>query len=322
MLLPILEWLVGGKQMSNRPAARRRLRRLLPERSGERARRRRRASFFEEARTLTPYVAVEAGDELFIVSTHDPGVGRKVFVTNTRGDVGVVAEALRMLGDLGVDLPPEPVFVDVGANIGTTTVVALRRHGFSRAVAIEPSPETLRVLRMNVVANQLEERVQILPVAASDQPGEVTLDVSKPSWGRHRIMSRFRRPKSTVAVEAVKLDQLVADGTIDADEIGLLWIDAPFHDANVLTGATRLLAEGVPVVTTIRVTGTSRDRHRPWRVRSETKSLVLDLLTHHYTDVAVLSSRPSEDQEIHSIDDLPTIVDSFQRDESLLVVRR
>ena len=50
-------------------------------------------------------------------------------------------------------------FVDVGANIGTTTIPALLSHGFETAVAIEPEPENVRVLRMNVLLNDLEDRV-------------------------------------------------------------------------------------------------------------------------------------------------------------------
>jgi len=49
-------------------------------------------------------------------------------------------------------------------------------------------------------------------------------------------------------VELVTLDQLVQDGVIDPDQVGMLWIDVEGHEGHVLGGAETLTERGVPVV--------------------------------------------------------------------------
>jgi len=115
-----------------------------------------REAFFTAAGEVTPYVAVEVGEEVFFVATDDTGVGRRVFVRGKRRDMTTLANGLAELAARGIRPPADPVFVEVGANMGTTTVMALRRHGFASAVALEPSPQNAWLCRLNLVANGLE----------------------------------------------------------------------------------------------------------------------------------------------------------------------
>jgi FkbM family methyltransferase len=43
------------------------------------------------------------------------------------------------------------------------------------------------------------------------------------------------------------LDTLAEEGTVDVDEVGLLWLDVEGHELDVLTGATTLLERSVPM---------------------------------------------------------------------------
>ena len=269
--------------------------------------RKRRAAFLAEAETMTPYVAAEIGEELFVLRTDDRGVGKKIFLLRSRKDLAGLETALRRLPEYGVRLPDEPVFVDVGANIGTTTVMALRRHGFASGIAIEPAQENFRTLRINLVANGLESRVQAIRAAVSDREGEVMFDVSRPNSGAYRIASADAG--GTVAVEAVTLDGLVSSGVIEPSRVGLLWVDAVGHERNVLAGASTLLAAGVPAVIAVR---------RNLRLDPETRETVSELLAAHYTDVV-------EVRRLHTsypIEELGTLLDSIERVTDVLLVRR
>jgi FkbM family methyltransferase len=220
----------------------------------------------------------------------------------------------------GIVLPAEPMFVDVGANIGTTTVMALRRHGFTSAVAIEPSPANGRVLRLNVVANELEERVRVLSVAVSDQKGEIHFDVSDANWGGHRVTSDGG--PTTVVVEAVTLDELVDQGVVPPGRVGLVWIDAPGHEAAVLAGASRLIEQGTPIVVAIRQVKGDPETARPWAAPPATRAVVLDLLRASYTEIVELRKHSKRGRATHPIDELGTLVDSFRHCQDLLLVRR
>jgi FkbM family methyltransferase len=264
-------------------------------------RRARREAFLDEAAAFTPYVSVEIGEELFFVPSGDAGVGRRVFVDGWRSDMTVLERAVALLG------PPaeDAVFVDVGANIGTTTVMALRRHGFAAGVALEPSPENFRTLTINLAANGLEARVEALPVAASDTEGELPFKTGKANTGGHRLARRD--PKgSAVTVQTVTLDRLIEGGTIDPARVGLVWVDAVGHEARVLAGAQELLEAGVPVVTAIKVGWT------------ENLAELVRAVTPHYTEVVELR----REQAGRSIAELGALVDSLDRSTDVLLVRR
>jgi hypothetical protein len=207
--------------------------------------------FFETAAALTPYLAVETDTGLFFVATSDRGIGMKMFVHRTRRDISCLATAMRLLRGLGIDCAGS-TFVEVGANIGTTSVTALRRHGFAGAVALEPVRQNFALLRLNLVANGLEKDVAALELAATSP----------------------RRADGTEPVTATTLDALVARGVINPREVGLLWIDAPKQDQRVLAGASTLLAANVPVVVA------ARARTKKWPERSAALCLLLADYTH------------------------------------------
>ena len=70
-------------------------------------------------------------------------------------------------------------FADIGANVGTTTVPALRAIGFGRGLAVEPAPSNLRLLRANLALNDLHERVTVVESAIGDRAGTMTLFISR-----------------------------------------------------------------------------------------------------------------------------------------------
>jgi FkbM family methyltransferase len=289
---------------------------------------RRRQGYFDDAAAETPYLAVQSGEETFFVATGDSGVSRALFTHGWRSDQRILAQVLDRLTALGVALPAEPVFVEVGANIGTTTIVAVRRHGFSSAVAVEASPDNFRLLRINLVANGIDDRVRTIAAAAHDSEGELDLDVTSRQRGSHRISkapSLTRRgkikKKVTVPVRAITLDGLVAQGAVNPASVGLLWIDAPKHEANVLLGASAFIDAGVPIVTAIRVANRKGDPHRPWDVPPETKERVLERLTAAYTNLVVLRWETPLGETL-PISELRSIVDSFSSTKDVLIVRR
>jgi FkbM family methyltransferase len=244
----------------------------------QRARFEAREAFFAAAGDVTPYVAVELGDEIFFVATDDTGVGRRVFVRGRRRDMTMLANGLAELVARGIESPPDPVFVEVGANMGTTTVMALRRQGFATAVALEPSPQNVWLCRLNLVANGLDDRVTLLPFAASNRAQDMDLVVGSGNRGGHRVLAAGSdHPGWAGSVRSVTLDSLVADGTIEPARVGLLWCDAPGHDAYAVLGASRLVEARVPMVVNV-----SRG------IAGETRDAFVSLLTPHYEEIVEL----------------------------------
>lgn len=267
-----------------------------------------REAFFAAAAEITPYVAVEVGAEIFFVATDDTGVGRRVFVRGKRRDMTTLANGLAELAARGFRLPADAVFVEVGANMGTTTVVALRRHGFATAVALEPSPQNVWLCRLNLVANGLDERVLLLPLAASDRAEEMDLVIGGGNRGGHRVRPAGSDDAGRAGtVRSVTLDGLVEDGTIDLARAGLLWCDAAGHDAHAVLGASRLVEAGVPLIVNVRS-----------GIKGETRDAFVGLLTRHYAEVVELRKA----RRTLPIDDLADLVAGYQHKGDVLLVPR
>jgi FkbM family methyltransferase len=270
----------------------------------------RRAAFFAQAADLSPYVSVVVGDLVFFVRTDDVRIGRRLFVAGGRNDAAILAKALRRLRKHGVRLPPDPLFVDVGANLGTTTIHALRRQGFARGVALEPSPETFRTLRLNLAANDLLAQVDALQVAAGVAATRATLDTTRDP-GRHRLGDSNDGP----LVDVVTIDSLVASGVIELARVGLLWLDVQGHEAEVLAGASSLVEKGVPTVVTVRA-GRRTDE---WL---EGTPALVDRLAGAYTDVIRLRKRKDETRETIPAARLRELITTFDDTQDLLLFRR
>src|SRR5437588_133478 len=84
-----------------------------------------RKRFFELARPFTPSFAVERDGAWYFIHTADEFLGAEIFL-HGHDDLEVMSKATVLLREYGYELR-DRWFIDVGANIGTSTVTALRR---------------------------------------------------------------------------------------------------------------------------------------------------------------------------------------------------
>jgi FkbM family methyltransferase len=80
------------------------------------------------------------------------------------------------------------VVVDLGANVGLTTLYYARRFPEARFVCVEPDPENMRLLRGNVAS--LGEQVLVLEAAVSDVAELAAFEATGWSWGRQLTPGR------------------------------------------------------------------------------------------------------------------------------------
>lgn len=214
--------------------------------SGEAAEPPSQKEFVGLAKDYTPYVVSDLPRRRLIVPTGDRRLS-KLFWTRTNDD-SALARALATLAQAGIGVRGT-TFLDVGANIGQTTLAALRA-GFGSVLAFEPVVETFQLLRANLALNGVEDRVRTLQVALSDRSGSETIVLTPGKLGSAHLPVRAggesEHPRESVTL--ARLDDLVSDGTLDPGSIGLLWIDTEGHEAQVLGGAEQTLAHGFPVV--------------------------------------------------------------------------
>jgi FkbM family methyltransferase len=192
----------------------------------------------------------------YFVGTADQVVGRDVYAYGSY-DEYVMAEAVAILQDYAGrgDALAGRTFVDIGANIGTSTITALRRFNAGHAIAFEPEPMNVKLLRCNVLMNELEHLVTVLPLALSDQASSAILKISEHNWGDHRVhvslplgegTTDSMRP--TITIELARFDDAVVDIRSELPELGMVWIDTQGYEGHILSGAPSVVDSDVPVV--------------------------------------------------------------------------
>lgn len=182
-----------------------------------------------------PYL-VTGHPEQFVVSTADKVIGRELFL-HGEFDFPKLQTALAILAREG--LPKPTHLIDVGANIGTITIPAIKRGLMQTATAIEPHPQNLRLLRANLALNGIEDCVTVLAQAVGDRAdATLFLRESATNSGNHSIDAEG------IPVSSTRLDAM----QLPPPELSLLWMDIEGYEGHALTGAQSLLSAGVPLV--------------------------------------------------------------------------
>ena len=140
-------------------------------------------------------------------------------------------------------------FVDIGANIGTHILRALRGGYFASGVAVEMDPDNFRLLDCNVRLNLVDPSVRLVNTAVGERIGIAKMERSPDNLGDHRIQGApsirqdmyGEKNRISANVPMTTLDQMELDYELKFDASTLLWIDTQGYEGHVLEGAQRIL---------------------------------------------------------------------------------
>jgi FkbM family methyltransferase len=135
---------------------------------------------------------------------------------------------------------PGMTLVDVGANVGLYSALALSSAGFhGRVLALEPHAESRRYLEKTIAGNaRAPGAAQIVGLAASDRTGTLALYKNPENKGDNRL---YPDPllRSEESVGADTLDNICGRAGIASAQF--VKIDVQGAEAQVVRGATGLL---------------------------------------------------------------------------------
>jgi FkbM family methyltransferase len=137
------------------------------------------------------------------------------------------------------------VFVDVGANIGTTSIPVARRG--LRALAVEPAAHTCELLARNVEANHLGSLITIVRKAVLRKQGTVRMRVEKDSGGSWIDASAPEAGVQYEDVPAATLSEILAGVGIQPREVAVVWADVQGCEGEVIVTGSELWKEGTPL---------------------------------------------------------------------------
>jgi len=164
-------------------------------------------------------------------------VGGKLHVRNgMTGATGNIYCGLHEFTEMGFllhFLRPGDVFVDVGANIGSYTVLASAVCG-AEVIAFEPDPDTMRDLRANVEINGMESRVELVEAALGSRDGSIEFTVGQDTVN-HVATSA---DSNTRRVTMRRLDDV-----LEERKPRLLKMDVEGYEGEVIAGAEQTLRD-------------------------------------------------------------------------------
>src|SRR6202163_369884 len=130
-------------------------------------------------------------------------------------------------------LRPGDHVIDIGGHIGYYAVMfGIAVGGAGRVLAVEPDPDNVAVLKMNVALNKLEQVVTVVEAAAGERSSTADLfRAESRNRGDHRMYATGSE-RTTVAVQVIAIDE----STADWDRVDLIKRDIGGNDHNAPGG--------------------------------------------------------------------------------------
>lgn len=163
-------------------------------------------------------------DSRFLVKTGETGLTGNIYTgLQEFSDMGFLLHVLR----------DEDLFVDVGANVGSFTILASSAVG-ARSIAFEPVPGTFERLTENIHLNRLGERVMAENKGVGARRGNIRF--TNDSDTTNHALASDEQHVNTVDVEVTTLDDSLRE-----ESPALMKIDVEGYETPVLEGAQRAL---------------------------------------------------------------------------------
>ena len=191
------------------------------------------------SRILKAPIACRFGrNSRLLVSTGMTGATQNIYCgLHEFYDMAFVMHALR----------PGDLFVDVGANVGTYTVLAAEAG--ADCVTFEPVPSTFKQLSDNLVLNGLMGQVQAVNAAIGAEEGTIAFSVSH---GPTNHVAIANETGEVAQVPVRRLDDCLERGPT------LIKIDVEGYETLVLKGAAKTLADPDLLGVIMEVNGSGR----------------------------------------------------------------
>ncbi len=153
----------------------------------------------------------------------------------------MVQEALRRT------LAPGMTFVDVGANIGATSLLAATFVGpTGRVVAVDAQAECVAALEANAARNGFAQMTALHAAVGRETGTADVVVVADALWTRLLSVGGHPLEVRRDVVRATTLDALVASGEIPVPDV--VKVDVEGAELDVLAGMERVLADARPVL--------------------------------------------------------------------------
>lgn len=198
-------------------------------------------------------------------------------------------------------------FLDIGANIGTTSLYVKKVINPNlKVIAFEPSSLNYKMLRCNCILNDFDDiRCENFGLSNIEEE-KVFLYVDKNSGGGGIGRNKGGTPGISEYMAPTRLlDSYMKENSIPADALDYIWIDVEGHEVEVLEGSIKTLtSRKIPLIS---------EFNAPIYIRENKLSRYVDIVRKIYT--SFIDCRNAE--IIHPIGDLADFAVSLVEKEKL-----
>jgi FkbM family methyltransferase len=191
---------------------------------------------------INNFLVTRNGSEIFILNSSDKEIGRELFINNIF-DFDKLILSLKLINHDKNNY----TLIDIGANLGSICIPAVKRNYFAKAIAIEPDPLNFKLLKLNIILNDLEKKIiPINKALGSNLDENVKFELSENNFGDHRIIKKNKNQKDlylesqrkSVMVKSTTLDKIIK---IYQDKKIFIFMDVQGFEGYVLKGSLNLL---------------------------------------------------------------------------------
>jgi FkbM family methyltransferase len=155
-----------------------------------------------------------------------------------------------LLSFMSLHVAPNSIIYDVGAHIGSYSLVLGRKIQNSVIYSFEPNPETYARLAKNLTLMKAGGNIIPKNIALGSDIGRCKLYISSSS-GMSSLHEEHAKADglvvtSTVSVDCYTIDYLVDEGFIKAPDV--IKIDVEGHEYEVIKGAQNTIASNSPQI--------------------------------------------------------------------------
>jgi len=142
--------------------------------------------------------------------------------------------------------------LDVGANIGSVSLAALRTYPNSKVICFEPVKDTFKVLQQNLYL--YEDRTLLYNYALSDRTGTADINITtfhganslEPQAEFHKFFNPHVRETEKEIIKLFRLDDIAEK--FPKNKIDIMKIDVEGHELSVLRGGQEFIKSSVDTI--------------------------------------------------------------------------
>jgi len=222
----------------------------------------------------------------FILFSKDYMISRSTYVDGPY-DSFVLKKAIKLLPKGFI----RETLIDVGANIGTVSIPAIKDGFFKKSIAFEPNPKIYNILKINIFLNHLNKKIIPLDFCLSSKNNDnLSFKMSNTNYGD----TRFNKDNKNNSFPTNKVKKLDSFLKLVNPLKTLIKIDAQGFEPEVLLGSKLFLIFKPPLILEL----------DPIIINKDNFMKMLDLIKKNYTNFFDLNEINSKRNNVIYLENL------------------